>query len=90
MINKRLIAMMKDSTKYVLYTVLLNWIGLVFNIIFVITISGVIQNIYEKKEIGDSFYISLVIMILTIIVRYFTSYNSHILSQKASVIVKKS
>ena len=89
MINKRLIAMMKDSTKYVLYTVLLNWIGLVFNIIFVITISGVIQNIYEKKEIGDSFYISLVIMILTIIVRYFTSYNSHILSQKASVIVKK-
>ena len=81
--------MMKDSTKYVLYTVLLNWIGLVFNIIFVITISGVIQNIYEKKEIGDSFYISLVIMILTIIVRYFTSYNSHILSQKASVIVKK-
>lgn len=89
MINKRLIAMMKDSTKYVLYTVLLNWIGLVFNVIFVITISGVIQNIYEKKEIGDSFYISLVIMILTIIVRYFTSYNSHILSQKASVIVKK-
>ena len=53
MINKRLIAMMKDSTKYVLYTVLLNWIGLVFNIIFVITISGVIKNIYEKKEIGD-------------------------------------
>lgn len=50
MINKRLIAMMKDSTKYVLYTVLLNWIGLVFNIIFVITISGVIQNIYEKKR----------------------------------------
>ncbi|OXZ30481.1 cysteine ABC transporter ATP-binding protein [Finegoldia magna] len=89
MINKRLIAMMKDSTKYVLYTVLLNWIGLVFNVIFVITISGVIQNIYEKKEIGDSFYISLVIMILTIIVRYFTSYNCHILSQKASVIVKK-
>lgn len=56
MINKRLINLCKDSKKYIVFTILVNWISVLCNIITIILIGQFINKIYigERLNLANS------------------------------------
>ncbi|MGL5415066.1 MAG: ABC transporter ATP-binding protein/permease [Clostridium sp.] len=54
MINKRLLDLCEDSKRYIMLTVLVNWIATICNIVMIIFIGGFINRLY----LGERVYIS--------------------------------
>lgn len=54
MINKRLINLCKDSKKYIILTVLANWIAVLCNIAIIILLGNIINKVYFKEQFNSS------------------------------------
>lgn len=54
MINKRLIGLCKESKKYIIYTVIANWIGILCNIFIILLIGGFITKISMGETLNIS------------------------------------
>lgn len=73
MINKRLINLCRDSKKYIVLTVLVNWISTLCNIVTVVTIGGIINNLFLQQDNGLEMKILIspaVIIGLMLVIRF--------------------
>ena len=89
MINKRLIGIVKESKRYIVCNVLCQWISLLANIAMMGTISHFLQALYEKTIDQKQFYITIVIALVALTVRFFCSILSSRMSYFSSKAVKK-
>ena len=52
MINKRLVSYLKEDKKYVYLQVLMQWLGLIAQIIIIVIIPGMVNELYSKGKIN--------------------------------------
>lgn len=89
MINKRLIKTVEGSMRYVIKTVLYQWICLLMNIIFITSVAYVLQSLYIKKmTINQGIYIGIV-WLLVLLVRFFCQRKVTLMGYLASHDVKQ-
>lgn len=84
MINKRLIHLVEGCKKWILATVLTNWISLLFNIIAIISIANYMELIYLNGVDIKSTANVFAIVFITIIVRFLCNYNSSEFSSRCA------
>lgn len=84
MIDKRLLAIIPESKKYVFLTVLLKWISLISNVILVFSVAQIIRSN------GENIKLSSVCIILSLILTFLCAVFSSFFSYKSSANVKKS
>ena len=89
MINKRLIGTVKESKKYIAGNVLCQWISLLANIVMMGTIAHLLQALYEGTIDSKQFYITAVIALVALIVRFFCTILSSRMSYLSSKAIKK-
>lgn len=87
MIKKRLVALLEDAKKYIVYNVLFQWIGLLTQIVFVFVLSRMIQDLLEKNE--QNYLFSLCILLGCVMVRMLFDKLSVRSSMHASQDVKR-
>lgn len=86
MIDKRLTKLITDSKKYVYITVLLNWIALLVNILFIFSLSATIYNMTQGNE--KNVLLFAIATVINLIVRYVCSRAIAITAHNASYQVK--
>lgn len=84
MIDKRLLAIVPESKKYVFLTVLLKWISLISNVILVFSVAQIIRSK------GENIKLSSIYIILSLILTFLCAVFSSFFSYKSSANVKKS
>ena len=89
MINKRLIGTVKESQKYIASNVLCQWISLLANISMMGTIAHLLQALYGGTVDSKQFFITAVIALVALIVRFFCTILSSRMSYLSSKAVKK-
>ena len=67
MINKRLVSYLKEDKKYVYLQVLMQWLGLIAQIIIIVIIAGMVNELYSKGKI-NYFFIKIVIIVVLILI----------------------
>lgn len=88
MINKRLIQEMAKSKKYIYYHVLCQWTGLICQIIIIILMSNLFDDLFTHQFNHHTMVMSFLIIIIMMIIRYFTQISIAKFSHTASVEVK--
>lgn len=86
MINKRLIAYMKEDKKYVYLQVFCQWIALIAQIILIFILASMINSLFQKEKIATStlllnFGIISICILLKLAMRYLASLLSHYAAQ---------
>ncbi len=71
MLDKRLIATIDNGKKYILLTILMKWMVLIINIIFSIATAELIQKAYLHEMMAKDIFITFIILINTILIRFF-------------------
>ncbi|MCG8482105.1 MAG: ABC transporter ATP-binding protein/permease [Clostridia bacterium] len=71
MLDKRLIATIDNGKKYILLTILMKWMVLIMNIIFSIATAALIQKAYLHEMMTKDIFVTFIILISTILIRYF-------------------
>ena len=89
MINKRLIATVSESKKYIVGNVVLQWISLLANIVMMITITGFLAGLYYRKMDENDVTTTLLIIVAVVIVRFLCAIGSTKMSYLSSKTVKK-
>ena len=89
MINKRLMSLSSDSTKWISITVLMNWISILCNIAVILIIGNVVDKIFIHNQSIDITKIAVLIIGL-LVIRFIVNYYSVIASYKASTKARKS
>ncbi len=89
MINKRLIKTVHNSKKYIVANVIFQWISLLSNIVLILTVSNLIEKIYNKEWTSSSLYRSIFYIVLCIILRFVCTIFSTKMSYLSSKEVKK-
>lgn len=105
MINKRLINLCKDSKKYIILTVLSNWLAVICNIFIIFTVGEFINKIavmdnFTIKALGDFYLwnrlnlkvagvIIIALMALRFICNYLYARYSNLASAKARVTLRE-
>ncbi|QBD87115.1 ABC transporter ATP-binding protein/permease [Clostridium tetani] len=84
MINRRLINLVGDSKRWIFLTVLMKWIGLLFNIINIMFIANYLEFTYLYGVNTRKGLITLGIFILSILIRATCNYMSVKFSSKCS------
>ncbi|QBD84764.1 ABC transporter ATP-binding protein/permease [Clostridium tetani] len=84
MINRRLINLVGDSKRWIFLTVLMKWIGLLFNIINIMFIANYLEFTYLYGVNTRKGLITLGIFILSILIRAICNYMSVKFSSKCS------
>ena len=89
MINKRLINMLHKSKKYIVLTVLMNWISLIANVVSIFLIGGLLENVLKHTSTLKDIQSTLIVIIGSIIIRTICNIYSNKTSFLASAEVKK-
>ncbi len=89
MFNKRLIAMIGESKKYIAAHVALHWISLLANIVMMWEIAHLLQSLYEKTLSQNQVIFVAVIAAIAVIVRFVCSVISSRMAYLSSKSVKK-
>lgn len=89
MINKRLINTVKESKKFIAGNVILQWISLLVNIGFMITVTSFIGKLISKTVTKSDFIFLSVIAIVCIAVRFLCTTFASKMSYLSSKSVKK-
>ncbi|WP_282710182.1 ABC transporter ATP-binding protein/permease [Lancefieldella sp. Marseille-Q7238] len=89
MFNKRLIAMIGESKKYIAAHVALQWISLLANIVMMWEIAHLLQSLYEKTLSQNQVIFVAVIAAIAVIVRFVCSVISSRMAYLSSKSVKK-
>lgn len=87
MIKKRLVELLQDAKKYIVFNILFQWISLVTQIIFVFVISDLIANLFEGIQQG--YAVPLCILLGCLAVRMIADKLAVRSSSKASQDVKR-
>ncbi|MBS5986957.1 ATP-binding cassette domain-containing protein [Clostridium paraputrificum] len=87
MINKRLINYCEESKKYIVLTVLANWISLLCNIGIILIVGDFIGKLFTGDSLGNN-TLRLIILGMLILIRIFANLSYGHFSHKASEGVK--
>lgn len=91
MINKRLINLCKDSKRYIVLTVLSNWISSLCNILIIILLGNKITNLFITKRFEMDYTVTIIFicLILRIISNILSSRYSGLASANARIELRK-
>lgn len=89
MINKRLIALIEESKKYIGLTVLYQWIALLANIVFMYSLARMIQALFMDYFVLEEQLVFIALCLISIVIRYFCKLAQHKISFYAAKRVKK-
>ena len=88
MINKRLIALVEESKKYVTLNVLLQWISLVANIVMMTSITYLLQNLFLGTAEMRDIYVTIATAVIAVVVRFICTTGSSRMGYLSSKAVK--
>lgn len=89
MINKRLIALIEESKKYIGLTVLYQWIALLANIVFMYSLARMIEALFMDYFVLEEQLVFIAFCLIAIVIRYFCKLAQHKTSFYAAKRVKK-
>lgn len=89
MINKRLIALIEESKKYIGLTVLYQWIALLANIVFMYSLARMIEALFMDYFVLEEQLVFIALCLIAIVIRYFCKLAQHKTSFCAAKRVKK-
>ncbi|MBQ4522273.1 MAG: ABC transporter ATP-binding protein/permease [Lachnospiraceae bacterium] len=89
MMNKRLIGTVKESKKYIVGNVLLQWCSLVANIAMMAAITWLLGGIFRETAGGKEFAITAIIAVLAVVIRFLCTVFSSRMAYLSSKTVKK-
>ncbi len=70
MIKTRLIKLLDHSKKYIIYTILFQWLNLISQVLMIFTLSNLIENLYYETLSNELIKISIIKFVLVIIIKY--------------------
>ena len=70
MIKTRLIKLLDHSKKYIIYTILFQWLNLISQVVMIFTLSNLIENLYYETLSNELIKISIIKFVLVIIIKY--------------------
>ncbi len=88
MINKRLIALVAESKKYVTLNVLLQWISLVANIVMMTSITYLLQDLFFGTAQTRDIYVTIATAVFAVVVRFTCTAGSSRMAYLSSKAVK--
>ena len=89
MFDKRLMQMCPESKKYIALNILLQFLELCLNVVMIVTIAISVQNLYEKIWTKDKLILPALLIVVTVILRFFTTRYAARMSYLASRTVKR-
>lgn len=89
MFDKRLMQMCPESRKYIIGNIILQFLELCLNAVMIVTIAVSVQKLYEKVWTLNDLLIPAVIILCTVLARFFTTKYATRMSYFASRTVKK-
>ena len=70
MIKTRLIGLLSHAKKYIVYTVLWQWIALLSQIVAVFSIAGLLENVLQGKIISGNITTTICILLCVVVIRF--------------------
>lgn len=89
MFDKRLMLMCPESKKYILGNILLQFLELCLNVLMIVTIALSVQRLYDSTWMLQNLSLPLLIILCTVILRFFTTRYAVRMSYLASRTVKR-
>ena len=89
MFDKRLMLMCPESKKYILGNILLQFLELCLNVGMIVTIALSVQRLYDRTWMLQNLPLPLLLILCTVIVRFFTTRYAVRMSYLASRTVKR-
>ena len=90
MFHKRLLQEYKENTPKIVFIVLMQWIGMLANVLFVYKLAVVVEDLFKQQMINSNIREFLIIGIISIIIRIITVTIGNKLSFEVSTHVKAS
>ena len=88
MFNSRLVKLVPQSMRFIVQTVLFQWVGLIFNIIATFATAFLIEGLFFGQLTNTSLYIGFGLIFLAIVVRFMANIKATRMSYLASSEVK--
>ena len=70
MIKTRLIKLLDHSKKYIIYTILFQWLNLISQVVMIFTLSDLIENLYYETLTFELIKVAIIKFVIVIIVKY--------------------
>ena len=77
MINKRLIALIEESKKYIGLTVLYQWIALLANIVFMYSLARMIEALFMDYFVFEEQLVFIGLCLIAVVTRIFCKLAQH-------------
>lgn len=89
MINKKLLSFDRKALRYVGLNVLFQWLGMLCNVVLVMTVSRLIGGVFAGSLTGSALWQGMLLCLLTVPVRYGLTLCASDMSDRASKDVKR-
>ncbi len=89
MFDKRLTELCPESKKFIVGNIIFQWLELFLNTVMILTTANAIQNFYLKEWTFSDLTMPIVIILITVIIRFFTAQFATRMSYLASKTVKQ-
>ena len=89
MFDKRLMEMCPESRKYIVGNILLQFLELCLNAVMIVTIAAAVQNLYDGTWEWGDLLLPVLIVLVTVFLRFFTTKYAVRMSYLASRTVKR-
>ena len=89
MINKKLLSFDRKALRYVGLNVLFQWLGMLCNVVLVMTVSRLIGGVFVGSLTGNALWQGMLLCLLTVPVRYGLTLCASDMSDRASKDVKR-
>ena len=89
MINKKLLSFDRKALRYVGLNVLFQWLGMLCNVVLVMTVSRLIGGVFAGSLTGNALWQGMLLCLLTVPVRYGLTMLASAMSDQASKDVKR-
>lgn len=89
MFDKRLTGLCPESKKYIVGNIILQWLELALNTVMIITVAKTISKLYYKEWTMSDLTLPIIVILATLVVRFFTAQGATRMSYFASKTVKQ-
>ena len=89
MFDKRLTQLCPESKKYIMGNIILQWLELALNTVMIITVAKTISKLYYKEWTMSDLTLPIIVILATLVVRFFTAQGATRMSYLASKTVKQ-
>ncbi|WP_028519098.1 ABC transporter ATP-binding protein/permease [Ruminococcus flavefaciens] len=89
MFDKRLTQLCPESKKYIVGNIILQWLELALNTVMIITVAKTISKLYYKEWTMSDLTLPIIVILATLVIRFFTAQGATRMSYLASKTVKQ-